>query len=230
MTSLISWYLSIVIMLVLTGCGLPIPEEVFIIGAGIAASIGELNPFLAFAACIVGAILGDMVMYGAGRYFGRGLMQRGDWFASLLNEHTEERAERMLRLHGLKVFFVARFLVGIRAPMYIAAGILRVPASRFLLFDGISATAVITAVFGISWYYGNQYEEQIRTLIHESQVALTVAAVAVGAVVAVYCTWVVYRRHKAHAVAAALAVAESGGSAAANAQGQPRVGQVANLP
>ena len=38
-------YLGIIIVLILTGSGLPIPEEVPIVAAGIASSLGKLNPW-----------------------------------------------------------------------------------------------------------------------------------------------------------------------------------------
>ncbi len=195
MDALVYSYLGIILFLVLTGCGLPVPEEVPIIAAGVAASLGKLNPLLAFGACLIGALMGDTIMYAMGRYFGRGLLRRGGLFAKILNEETEARAEGMIRQHGLKVFFLARFLVGVRAPMYIATGILRVPLARFLFIDSICATVVIGTVFGLSWYYGKHFEG-VWEWVRQSQIAFTLAMLAVAAIVGIYLLWVVYRRRK----------------------------------
>ncbi len=100
----------------------------------------------------------------------------------------------MIRKHGLKVFFAARFLVGVRAPMYVTAGILRVPLGRFLFMDGISATVVVGLVFGLSWRYG-KHVETIMKKIHESQVALTIA---VGVVVMVGLVYYWLHRRATH--------------------------------
>ena len=108
-------YLGIIVVLILTGCGLPIPEEVPIIAAGIASSVGSLNPWWAFLACLVGALLGDSVLYAIGYHFGHSLIIRHPRFAHLLHAEHEARIEEMIRRHGLKVFFGARFMVGIRA-------------------------------------------------------------------------------------------------------------------
>lgn len=191
-------YLGIIVFLVLTGCGLPVPEEAFIVGAGIAASVNKLDPILAFAACMIGALIGDTVMYGMGRYFGRGLMRRSGWSAKVFNAQTEARAEQMIKRHGLKVFLLARFLVGVRAPMYIAAGILRIPLTRFLFIDGICATVVIGTVFGLSWKFGHHFEP-VWQRIRQSQVALTIAIAAVAAISGLYLLWLFYRRRKAAA-------------------------------
>jgi membrane protein DedA with SNARE-associated domain len=186
-------YLGIIVALVLTGCGLPLPEEAFIVAAGIAASLNELNPILAFAACMIGALIGDTIMYGMGRVFGRGLMRRSGWWSKVFNAQTEARAEQMIKRHGLKVFLLARFLVGVRAPMYIAAGILRIPLTRFLFIDGICATVVIAIVFGLSWQFGHHFEP-VWQRIRGSQVALTIAIVLVGAMVGLYLLWLLHRR------------------------------------
>jgi membrane protein DedA with SNARE-associated domain len=194
-------YLGIVVFLILTGCGLPLPEELAYIAAGIATAFGKLNLFLAFPACLVGALLGDLVMYGMGRLFGRGLVRRRGWLARFINERTEARAEEMIRRHGIKVFLMGRFLVGVRAPMYVAAGVLRMPLTRFLLVDGICASIVISLVFGLSWllgWYLDLNEQQLQDMIsrgmHNSQMALTFLAILAAIVVMVYCAWV-WRRH-----------------------------------
>ncbi len=198
-------YLGIVVFLILTGCGLPLPEELAYVAAGIATAFGTLNLFLAFAACLVGALLGDLVMYGTGRLFGRGLLRRRGWLARWLNEKTEARAEEMIRRHGLKVFLLGRFLVGVRAPMYVAAGVLRMRLARFLLVDAICASIVIALVFGLSWLLGwylqgiysseQELRRDITRWVHESQVAVTFIALAAAVAVGVYCFWVWRGRH-----------------------------------
>src|SRR5437868_14442063 len=74
-------YLGITVFLILTGCGLPLPEEVAIIAAGVAAGQGALNPWLALAACLVGAIVGDSAMYLIGRRFGKAILERHPFWA-----------------------------------------------------------------------------------------------------------------------------------------------------
>jgi len=63
-------YFGFIAFLAMCGVGLPIPEEAPLVLAGVLSSHGELNPWLAFAACLVGALLGDSVMYGIGRRCG----------------------------------------------------------------------------------------------------------------------------------------------------------------
>ncbi len=189
-------YLGIVVVLFLTGCGLPLPEEVPIVAAGIAASLGKLDPVMGYVACMIGALAGDTAMYSIGRVFGRRLFRRHGWFSRLVNEQTEARAERMIRRHGLKVFFLARFLVGIRGPMYIALGVLALPLSRFLLIDGISAAVVVGLGYWLSYYFGKSFQRFLQDA-HGVQVAVTVGVLVLAGAGAFFWWWRYHRRKMA---------------------------------
>jgi membrane protein DedA with SNARE-associated domain len=186
-------YIGIMVVLILTGAGLPIPEEVPIIAAGVASANEQMQPGLALAACLVGAVVGDCLMYSIGYHFGRGLLRDRHWFARHMTPEKERQIEKMIARHGWKVFLVARFLVGLRSPVYLTAGILRVPFRRFLAIDALVATAVVSTFFGLSY----SYAEHIETLwkwIHNSQYALT-GLLAVGGAAALVC-WLIWRRRR----------------------------------
>ena len=185
-------YLGIILVLILTGSGLPIPEEVPIIAAGIASSVGTLSPWGAFAACIVGALLGDAVLYAIGYHFGHSLVIRHPRFAHLVHAEYEAKIEQMIRRHGLKVFFLARFMVGIRAPVYLTAGILRMSFRRFLLIDAFCATSVVGLFFGLSYAYG----ERVTGWIRNSEVGLTVVIVIAAVAVIGFFVWRHYRQKR----------------------------------
>ena len=173
-------YLGIIFVLILTGSGLPLPEEVPIIAAGILAAHGQLNPWLALGACLIGAILGDCVMYWIGHHFGRRVLREQHWWTRFVKPGREAQIEAMLQRHGLKVFFLARFLVGIRAPVYLSAGILRVPFRRFLLIDIFCATAVIGLFFGLSYFYGPTITHLIRDVEYVLTGVVLLALIGAG--------------------------------------------------
>src|SRR3989304_5815756 len=150
-------YLSIFFVLVLTGSGLPIPEEVPIIAAGIFSAHGTLNPWLAFMWCLLGALVGDCVMYFIGYHFGRPVLSEHPWFARFVTPEREAQIEQQFRQHGFKIFFVARFLVGIRSPVYLTAGILRVSFRRFLTIDLFCATMVVGTFFWLTYLFGTTF-------------------------------------------------------------------------
>ncbi len=173
-------YLGIIVFLVLTGCGLPIPEEVPIVLAGVFSAQGKMEPEWAFAACLFGALLGDSVMYAIGYHFGHGLVAAHPKFGKFVGAQREEYFEQALLRHGFKVMLLARFMVGIRGPAYLAAGVVRMPFRRFLLWDLVCATLVVGTFFSLSYSYG----EQITDLIRDAEMKLTLIALAVVGVIA----------------------------------------------
>lgn len=178
-----SWgYLGIMLFLVLTGCGLPIPEEVPIILAGVLSAQGDLDPRWAFAACLIGALVGDSIMYFIGYHFGHGLFVQHPRFAKFLHANREAYFEDAIQRHGFKVMLLARFMVGIRGPVYLAAGVIRMPFQRFLWWDSICATLVVGAFFSLSFAYG----DEIATLARDAEVALTLVVLAVCVIVGLW--------------------------------------------
>ena len=173
-------YLGIVLLLGLSGLGLPIPEEVVVVTAGFLSHNGEIFSWqYAYLACLGGALMGDLIVYSIGRYLGHGFFKRYPWFARLMHEEREVKMEQVIKKHGFKVFFVARFLVGVRVPLYLAAGVVRMSWPRFLLINSFCATTVVSITFWLGYRYGNSVVETIR----DSQSGLTIGillAVAIG--------------------------------------------------
>jgi membrane protein DedA with SNARE-associated domain len=162
-------YLGIILFLVLTGCGLPIPEEVPVVTAGVLAAQGGLHPLGGFLACLIGALLGDSVMYAIGYHWGHSLLKAHPRFARFLHAEREEKFERMIRRHGMKVLFVARFMIGVRSPVYLSTGILRIPFRRFLLTDLFCATAVVGTFYWLTYAFG----EHIASWLRQAELGLT---------------------------------------------------------
>jgi len=169
-------YLGIVLLLVFSGLGLPIPEEVVVVTAGFLSHDSEIFKWqYAYLACLGGALAGDLVVYSIGRYLGHGFFLRYPWFARLMHEEREVKMERLIKQHGFKVFFVARFMVGIRVPLYLAAGVVRMSWPRFLLINVFCATTVVSIAFWLGHRYGNEVVQYIRG----SQNGLTIVVLLV---------------------------------------------------
>ena len=169
-------YLGIIIFLVLTGCGLPIPEEVPIVLAGVFSANGELVPQWAFLACLVGALMGDSVMYAIGYHFGHGLIAKHPHFGKFVGAQREEYFEKAIQKHSFKVLLLARFMIGVRGPVYLAAGVVRMPFRKFLMYDLVCATLVVGTFFGVSYFFGAKITEWITDA--ERTLTLVVLALA----------------------------------------------------
>ena len=178
-------YLGIFLVLVITGTGFPLPEEVPVIIAGVASRTGALVPFWAFLACLSGALLGDLVMYTIGYHFGRGVLFEHRFLARHLTPEREQRIESMINRHGFKVFLVSRFLVGLRSPVFLSAGSLCGPVRKVILFDALCSTLVVGFFFSLSYAFGEQIHQWWR-YIRGAEYALTGLFVAVGVGLLIY--------------------------------------------
>jgi membrane protein DedA with SNARE-associated domain len=173
-------YFGFFTAIALTGCGLPLPEEMFVILAAVFSAQGSLHPVWAFVACVLGALVGDSAMYAIGHRFGHSLLRRHPKMGALLGAQEERRFETAVRRHGFKVMLLSRFMVGVRAPVYLAAGVVRMPYRRFLLWDLVCATLVVGVFFWLSYYFG----QGIANLFKRAEAAVTVIVVLVVAVIA----------------------------------------------
>ncbi len=177
-------YLVIFVFIAATGCGMPIPEEAAIVVAGVLSSQQQLHWPWAFLSCLAGAIVGDTFMYGIGYHWGHGIFTSHPRFAKLFATENEQQFQRGVEAHALKVMMLARFLVGIRAPVYVMTGVVRLPFRRFLLYDVLSATLVVTAVFGLSYVFGEQVTGWVRHA--EIRATLVVVLVIIVAIAIIY--------------------------------------------
>jgi membrane protein DedA with SNARE-associated domain len=141
--------------------------------------------------------VGDAAMYGIGRRWGRSLIQRHPRWAHLLGAEREARFEARLRKHQFKVLFMARFMVGVRSPVYFSAGVLRIPFRRFLLMDLLCASAVVAAFFGIAYLAGERLADGLRN----AELGFTIV---VGAAAAIIGIGYYYRQRRRAAVYAAI--------------------------
>lgn len=177
-----SSYLGIIVFLILTGCGMPIPEELAFVFAGVLSAEGHLHWPTALAACLVGAILGDSVMYWIGRRWGETLLNAHPRLSWLLQAKREKQFEEAVEQHAFKVMFLSRFLVGIRGPVYVAAGAVHVPYRKFLLYDMICATLVVTTFFFLAYFFG----ERVINWIRDAEITATIAVALVVAGVGLF--------------------------------------------
>ena len=185
-------YLGIVVFLTLTGIGLPIPEEVPIVAAGVASRAQALHWYYALPACLVGALLGDSLMYAIGRFFGAKVLKEHPWWSGFLTPEREKTIETLINKHGIKAFFVARFLVGLRSPFYLTAGILRVKYRWFLFADFVCASVVIGGFFGLAYLFG----DRITGLIQSVERGFTVIAILVALVALAVIAFFSFRKRR----------------------------------
>jgi membrane protein DedA with SNARE-associated domain len=151
-------YIGIFLALLAAGCGVPLPEELPVIMAGIIVGHDgtTLKWYLMLPVVIAGVVMGDVFLYGAGRFWGDRLLNIGWVKRNFVPPDKRAEIEKNFHDRGVMVLLFARLLPGIRTPIFIMAGVLRVPFGRFLLADGLYAIPGVNVLFWLSYALTDQ--------------------------------------------------------------------------
>ncbi|HHU37324.1 MAG TPA: DedA family protein [Treponema sp.] len=143
---------------------LPITEEVALLLVGLLAQARGCNFLVIVLVSYPGIFGSDIVYYVVAKYFGFRLLS-SKFFSKLIKPKKVLASEMYFKRRGPRIAFFCRFLVGIRAPIMIAAGILRMPFKTFALYDGLAA--VISTFFWLfaGYYFGSLLEQGLHTLV-----------------------------------------------------------------
>lgn len=133
-------YAAIVGMLLMCGLGVPLPEDITLIAAGVLASpaVGSITLWGAIAAGFVGVMIGDAFLYTLGRVYGRKAF-RLPVIRTIMTPRRIALAERKIIRNSHFICFTARFLPGLRSPIFLTSGIMGVPPATFYGLDGLAA-------------------------------------------------------------------------------------------
>lgn len=126
------------ILLLLCGLGLPMPEDIVLIAAGMLGVIDGHSWIKISAFMYAGVLLGDTMIFFAGQRYGTRLLGTA-WFQRIFPHTKQARVEELFAKHGTTGLFIGRFLPGLRAPIFFSAGSLKVSLVKFLLMDGLAA-------------------------------------------------------------------------------------------
>ncbi len=132
--------------------------------------------------CICGVVFSDGLLYGVGRFFGPRIFNL-PFMTRLIPPEKREHIERNFHRYGIKILLFARLLPGIRAPIFITAGIMRLPLSRFLLADGIYAIPGVSLLFFLAFWFTNSFKTWVEHA--EAEVVRYRHLVIMGLIVAV---------------------------------------------
>ncbi len=206
----LSKYLGVFGTLLIAGFGFPIPEEIPIVTAGAfvghdsteshqpdalgaiaGGPVSYLAPpptgltkwYIMLPLCIFGVVLGDCVLFFAGRWFGPWLLEKQWVQKRLLTPAKRAQIEANFEKRGVMILLGARLTPGIRTPVFIMAGVLRMPVSRFLLADALYAIPGVNLLFWLAYWFTDQFVETIKAVDTHRPLAIMVVVAAICGVV-----------------------------------------------
>jgi membrane protein DedA with SNARE-associated domain len=157
----------------------PIPSEVIMSVAGVAAGQGKLDYWGVVAAGTAGAMLGNILWYLAARALGiqrlEPIVRRwGRWITMSWAE--VKRAERWFAQHGTFFVFLGRLLPTVRSLVSIPAGLLKMSFRRFMLASTLGTAGWTALLAGAGFKLGENYRDIDKFLGPASNAILVILA------------------------------------------------------
>lgn len=148
------FYLLIFVIAMVDGFFPVVPGETTVIVGGVSAGAGDLNILVVIACGALGAMAGDSVSYGIGRF---GTRRFPGFFAE--RQVGIERMSRQIRERGGLLLITARFIPGGRTLLTLACGATRQPfAEWFVRWDVAAGLIWATYAGGLGYLFGDWLE------------------------------------------------------------------------
>jgi membrane protein DedA with SNARE-associated domain len=150
-------YAGLFMLLLLGGIGFPFPEDTTLILCGFLISHEVVRPIPALAVVYSGILMTDFSLYLVGKKYGKAVITHKR-FRRFLSPEKIARLEDKFRERGTLVILFGRQFVGLRAQIFIVAGITGMPAPKFLAIDSITAIFTIFLMAGAGYMGGHSLE------------------------------------------------------------------------
>lgn len=157
-------YLGIFLGMFLESTPFPLPSEVIMIPAGIAASQGLMNIYLAILAGVTGNVCGAIFSYFVAASVGRAILFRiGKYF--FLKPERIIAIEAFFNSHGKISVFIGRLIPGVRHFISLSAGVVKMDFRLFCLYTFVGSFIWITVLTVLGSVIGSN-QELIKEYLH----------------------------------------------------------------
>lgn len=137
-----------------------VSEDLTTTSVGVMIGQGKANFWFGTFACFAGIFIGDVLLYLAGKLFGKVALERAPlrWF---LRAEAVEKSSIWFSRQGSKVIFISRFVPGMRLPTYFAAGMLNTNFASFVFYFALACAIWTSLLIGLSAWLGGEVIQYI---------------------------------------------------------------------
>ncbi len=172
-------YFGIFFGMLLESTPVPIPSELIMIPAGIAAAKGIVNIYLVIFLGILGNVFGAAICYYISLYFGRKFIVKfGKYF--FLKTEIIEKMENFFKRHGPISVFIGRLLPGFRHFISIPAGLAKMNIRLFYLYTILGST-IWTSILSTIGYFIGDNQDLVEKYLHELFEIVVISILIIGA-------------------------------------------------
>jgi membrane protein DedA with SNARE-associated domain len=172
-------YLALFVLLILGTLGLPFPEDGILLMSGFLTAHHVIRPLPAFLIVYSSLLMTDFLLYSVGKKYGRRLVEHKRFQKIITNDRLAKLEEKFKKWGFLVVFF-GRHLLGLRAQIFLVAGVMKMSWKKFLMVDGTSALFTIALWGGLGYLGGNQIQSLKRDVANIEQIIMIILVAMVG--------------------------------------------------
>lgn len=150
-------YVGLFVLLILGGIGLPFPEDATLILCGFLIAHNIVGAVPVIIVVYIGLLLADFFLYFVGRKYGRMIVTHKR-FHKILSPERFSVIENQFNKRGSLIILFGRHLLGLRAQLFIMAGVMKMPASKFILIDAFTSIFTMALMIGAGYLGGNSLQ------------------------------------------------------------------------
>lgn len=174
-------YLAVFACLVAGAFGLPIPEDLSLITAGVLVHLEKAETWLMLAVCYLGILAGDLIIFRIGWMTGPALF-RQRWVRRYMNSRKLHSIRVGLEKKTFATILLARHLFYLRTATFLVCGSVRMSFARFFLADAVAALITAPLMVGIGYIFAQNYELLLH-YVHQVKIGLVVGGVITAAII-----------------------------------------------
>lgn len=179
-------YLAVFLVLLACGFGVPIPEDITLLAGGVISGLGHTNIYVMLVVSMLGVLAGDGVIFFLGKIYGQRILKFRP-VARIMTPKRYAQVQEKFDRYGNWVLFVARFLPGLRTPIFMTAGMSGVSVWRWLLMDGMAALISVPIWIAIG-HFGASNRDWLLQKAHQFQTVVFIL-LGLGALIIGYLWW-----------------------------------------
>lgn len=127
--------------------------------SGILLKLGYLDFIPAYAALMLGDLLGDTFWYWMGRLFGHGFIHRFGKYVSLTEEGVES-VQRIFHRYTNRILLVSKLTMGLGFALVtlFTAGLSRIPFKKYIALNAVGQFFWTAFLLAVGYLFGQVYE------------------------------------------------------------------------
>lgn len=175
-------------ILLLGAMGVPVPGTLVVIASGAFIRQGFLDAYSTPVLALMGAVCGDTIVYGVGRFANLWIERR---FGS--TKSWQQAQSFFEQRGGLAIYLTRWLLTPVAVPVTLIAGSSGYPIMQFLLFDVAGELTWIMLYGGLGYAFGSQWELISELITNFTGVIIGIVAIGAG-------VYILFRRRRQPAI------------------------------